>query len=935
MGSKQLLTLGTKRCLEISVVFVLIVILAGLVSADNYSTKTEYSPQWGGTTPDDAYYLQFGTTEWESFYTEGADNWYYTTTSIQGTLIFEMINDKDDGDDLDIHIYDEDLNFKCSSIKDGNADEKCSFSKTNSNNEKFYILVTPWIIEGAYSSGDIKTSGTCSSFTNYYCDGDESWKYGQTSSCSTFDTLDKDCDDYDNPGSWSSIQCIAGDLKRYKTVTNGFCVSSTGKCDKTSDTTYQTVEECDYGCTTGGSECYECNLDSQCGYGEKCSNHECIPKTCSDYSGNAGSCGYWDWFYGLSDCSNNNPTKCSSFENIYCWKYIDYCTSEEFCNQNGIYDSICTEYPCTISSVSWDKTNALIDENVGITVQGSHCKSSDLVGFEIYEDDAGFKDEKAVNNPSSKYFSNNLITTNWVSEYFDDINGDPEFAAYAYYSGQEKKSSNLLTVSCPDVDGDDYSTYGGVCGLIDCNDNNKNIYPGATEICNSHDDDCDGSSDEGFDLQNDKNNCGGCGNVCQSGYVCSSGNCKGCGDHICSTEIGENPITCSSDCYGNLTITQITSAPTNVKQGQQVTVQVKIENKGTYSKTLSVEAGIVPDTWEGKAFTAEASEFGIQSSIPTESCCPANNYYVAKNVTLNSGQSEYVSFTLYAPIPSSVDACNGLGSVWSSNTHKLVIGVYEKCGSGYLDSKVQNLKVYKICNYQTDCPGEYCNFSSGYPGICKPKTCTNLCLISGSYLCSGTELVQCLDTNADGCLDLKHIADCTGTSICMPGKSTCQNTAPKTKAQIEYAGLSTTVNKQKGDIVKLRLLYYGTETITLSYDTSLFTLINCQNSFTITSDKDCLFEVIGTANKNPYNLGINNGQQGKVRIITNPSTVIITDRKKLLERYPDKDEVNAMLKQAYSTAESQNGIVYDVSDYLTNNLWTKPTEYDGGAYAIR
>ena len=59
-----------------------------------------------------------------------------------------------------------------------------------------------------------------------------------------------------------------------------------------------------------------------------------------------------------------------------------------------------------------------------------------------------------------------------------------------------------------DVDGDGYGAgagtsscspiAGSVTNNADCNDNNAAINPGATEVCNGFDDDCDGSTDEGL-----------------------------------------------------------------------------------------------------------------------------------------------------------------------------------------------------------------------------------------------------------------------------------------------------------------------------------------------------------------------------------------------------------------------------------------------------
>jgi hypothetical protein len=68
----------------------------------------------------------------------------------------------------------------------------------------------------------------------------------------------------------------------------------------------------------------------------------------------------------------------------------------------------------------------------------------------------------------------------------------------------------------------------------DCDDTDGNVYPGATEVCNGVDDNCDGNVDEGvlqtFYLDSDGDTYGDAGTSTQacsapSGYVSNDGDC--------------------------------------------------------------------------------------------------------------------------------------------------------------------------------------------------------------------------------------------------------------------------------------------------------------------------------------------------------------------------------------------------------------------------
>jgi hypothetical protein len=72
---------------------------------------------------------------------------------------------------------------------------------------------------------------------------------------------------------------------------------------------------------------------------------------------------------------------------------------------------------------------------------------------------------------------------------------------------------------CTDADGDGFSPDGAGCGLLDCNDANPGVHPGAPERCNAADDDCDLQIDEEPDAS------GSCATACTATASCVAGSC--------------------------------------------------------------------------------------------------------------------------------------------------------------------------------------------------------------------------------------------------------------------------------------------------------------------------------------------------------------------------------------------------------------------------
>ena len=110
------------------------------------------------------------------------------------------------------------------------------------------------------------------------------------------------------------------------------------------------------------------------------------------------------------------------------------------------------------------------------------------------------------------------------------VDGCPRFASPIPCPDGQGCRDNACIPVCLDRDGDGYSED---CGERDCDDTRSNVYPGAPELCDGHDNNCDRRTDENFVCDED------CDDECSR-------------DEITCTPDGAGFVTCelaSNDCW--------------------------------------------------------------------------------------------------------------------------------------------------------------------------------------------------------------------------------------------------------------------------------------------------------------------------------------------------------------------------------------------------
>ncbi|OGL72505.1 hypothetical protein A3D72_03360 [Candidatus Uhrbacteria bacterium RIFCSPHIGHO2_02_FULL_57_19] len=286
-----------------------------------------------------------------------------------------------------------------------------------------------------------------------------------------------------------------------------------------SEIDFDTIHQCENGRKERStSDCVSCSEATEPGHGGECHDLD--------------SDGYDDQVCGGTDCDDtrasvhpNAPEICDERDNN-CMNGVDEQTDFDWDDQNcgecgevcgGEYHCVdgdceingCSETEqcddgvlCTNDSCQWNNTcrNNPLDTNCP---DGEYCNQSlDCVDTSVCIDDQDCDDGEFTCTDDS---CQNGLCHNTPNDNHCD---------WGHYC-------DPLTANCAysDSDGD------GTVDVEDCAPYNPNRKPGATEVCNNHDDDCDGLVDEDFNLQIDDQHCGHCGISCAIGWYCSNGGC--------------------------------------------------------------------------------------------------------------------------------------------------------------------------------------------------------------------------------------------------------------------------------------------------------------------------------------------------------------------------------------------------------------------------
>jgi len=389
-------------------------------------------------------------------------------------------------------------------------------------------------------------------------------------------------------------------------------------------------------------------------------------------------------------------------------------------------------YPANAPMSSWDFTN-IWKENAGdyptlkaFLPSGPSCTDSDGDGYNVSAAGCGIADCNDSNNQTNPGANESC---NGVD---DDCDGaTDEGVKTTFYldvddDGYGNATNTTQACSVPD---------GYVNNSLDCNDNNNLINPGALEVCNGIDDNCDSSIDPGCNCSNGANqSCGSDVGECVSGtQVCSNGSWGACGgsyvgpvnetcdglDNDCDAQTDEGVKTIfyydsDSDSYGTASQTQqaCTQPDGYVTSNTDCNDNDPLINPGATESCNEINDDCDGQTDEGvtSTFYQDSDSDGYGNPNVSTQSCDLPGGYVTDNTDCNDN-----SDSIY---PGATEACNGVDDDCDNQIDEGVTTTFYRDvdGDSYGNSSATTQACSAPTGYvedNTDCKD---NNTSIYPG---------------------------------------------------------------------------------------------------------------------------------------------------------------------------------------------------------------------------
>lgn len=337
---------------------------------------------------------------------------------------------------------------------------------------------------------------------------------------------------------------------------------------------------------------------------------------------------------------------------------------------------------------------------------------------------------------------NGTVDENVISVYYKDADGD----------GFGDKNNALSTCNPPS---------GYVSSSTDCNDTDATIFPGAAETCNSKDDNCNGTSDEGVKLTfyQDADLDGQGGSTTQqgcnasSGYVTSTGDCNDADNKIyvgaselcdgkdndCDTQVDESAGTtyyrdADGDGYGTSATSMVAcSAPSGYVTNSSDCDDTSSAIKPTATESCDgVDQNCNGSIDEGLAVTTYYQDLdndGYGNASVSKSACSKPAGYVSNSQDCRDTNDQIN--------PMATETCNGVDDDCDNiiDDGLTTVTYYQDAdGDGYGNPSVSQSKCSKPSGYVTD--KSDCNDSNS---AVKP---------------GATEQVNGIDDDCDGIIDI-------------------------------------------------------------------------------------------------------------------------------------------------------------------------------------